>query len=375
MSSKKQKEAGAKGREEGHAYEQDVIESIDDETSNDIAVIQPEQMVESAVSENGTTTNKSDIEVSCNKTGQTVGISVKNPKKSRDSIQTQIVAKKNLLARLKEIKEASRCVRVFSNLFFGEVGQGKFKENCFKENCGKFGVDYDSLDPRWEQKRDRAYWDSIPLKYREAFLDYLNDSEVKKETLETVIKKGVTTLPGSDIMLWCDSSVSGKGSLRHTVAFDIDKLVESICKHEWRPYYSKPKSYSYEEEGEKKEEKQKNGRWDVTVEKVKVTKVKVSYPEDAQECTVLHLGPITLQMKGSGREKSPAAYHSMQFNTSLEALRSHCESHCPEAMIHEGDVPGLARHIESNFKEKHPSPSKQRKSIDPSTCGPVPMLL
>jgi len=288
--------AGEKGRSEGYLFEEQVAEAIN-EAPYEVTATHAEQLVESAVSSCRRTKNKSDIEVSSPKMDTPIGISVKNPAKLTTSIQIQVINRRNLLAQLNTIKEVSKDVKECCNLFFG---------GNLEDDCRGLGIDYDLLDFESERRRDRALWDSIPLKYREAFLDYFNDSEVKKETVKTVIKKGVTTLPGAEFQLWCNSSVAGKGKVEHIVAFNIDKLIQSICENDWQPNYY-------------------NGA-----------------------CSGLHLGPITLQMKGSGKKRS-AGYHSMQFNASLSAILLAC----PQAVIHKGSVSELAGLIsEGKLKKK-----------------------
>jgi len=382
--------AGEKGRAEGYLFEEQVAEAIN-EAPYKVTAVPAEQLVESAVSSRRGTKNKSDIEVSSPKMDTPIGISIKNPA-PRGNIQIQVINRKNLLAQLGTIKKVPKEVEEFCNLFFG----GNLEDDCRRLGIDRYGL----LDLQWERRRNRAYWGSIPQEYQEAFLDYFNDSEVKKETVKTVIKKGVTTLPGAEIMLWCDSSVAGKGKTEHTVAFDIDKLVESICKHEWRTSYRKPDSFdldkyvksvfkqaghelpdklpdelTFDQAGHEWHERltnhespksfdideyvkhifkqaghewspeyKLNGSWKVKGKlerkvkgEVKAWKVKVSYPDEASECSGLHLGPITLQMKGSGK-KGTAEYHSMQFNASLNAILLAC----PEAVIHKGSVSELA---------------------------------
>jgi len=322
--------SGKKGRDEGYLFEEQVVEAIN-EAPYKVTATHAEQLVESAVSSRRPTKNKSDIEVSSPKRDTPIGTSIKNPA-PRGSIQIQVINRKNLLAQLDTIKKVPKEVEEFCNLFFG---------GNLEDDYRRLGIDhYGLLDFQWERRRDRAWWDSIPQEYQEAFLDYFNDSEVKKETVKTVIKKGVTTLPGAEIMLWCHSSVAGKGKTEHTVAFEIDKLVESICKHEWLTNHERPKSFDINDHVEHVF-KQAGHEWCDEYKLNGPYKVKVSYPDKASECSGLHLGPITLQMKGSGKKRS-ATYHSMQFNASLNAILLAC----PEAVIHKGSVSELAELID-----------------------------
>jgi hypothetical protein len=384
--------SGKKGRDEGYLFEEQVAEAIN-EAPYEVTATPAEQLVESAVSSRRGTKNKSDIEVSSPKMDTPIGISIKNPARAGSGIQIQIINRRNLLAQLNTIKEVPKDVEEYCNLFFG----GNLEDDYRRLDIDHY--DYGLLDFQWERRRDRAYWGSIPQEHQEAFLDYFNDSEVKKETVKTVIKKGVTTLPGAEFQLWCNPSVAGKGKVDYIVAFDIDKLVESICKHEWLTNHERPKIFdlddyvksvfkqaghkltelpdelTFDQAGHEWHERltghespksfdideyvkhifkqadhgwspeyKLNGCWKVKGKlerrvkgEVKVWKVKVSYPDEASECSGLHLGPITLQMKGSG-EKRSAGYHSMQFNASLSAILLAC----PEAVIHKGSVSELA---------------------------------
>ena len=60
--------------------------------------------------------------------------------------------------------------------------------------------------------------------------------------------------------------------------------------------------------------------------------------------TVLALGPLTLQMKGSGK-KASSAYHSMQFNASIKEIIDDC----PEAVVSQGPLTQITDGI---FKNK-----------------------
>ena len=165
----------------------------------------------------------------------------------------QIIYKEKLLAQLEKTMPIPEGVREFFDLFFG---------GNLKEDCERLGVDYDSLEYENEKRRDRALWDSCPEQYRKAFLDYFNTPLVKREVLEIVLKRGVTALEGSDFMVWCDSSAAGKGNTQNLVAFRIDELIANVCKnYEWEPSYH------------------------------------------CGRCSAIYIGPVALQMKGSGQGK------------------------------------------------------------------------
>lgn len=275
MATQQKIQSGADGRTAGFEFE-DLLESVFNEAKyKDLKITHAKQIVEGSIAPTATNKNDKILQTS----GKRWGLSIKNPKTSSTTIQMQIIYKEKLLAQLGTVKPVPQAVSDFFDLFFG---------GNLEEDCARLGVDYDALEYDNEQRRDRALWDSVPTDLREAFLDYFNDEEIKREVLEVVLKRGVTALDGSDFMVWCDSSVAGKSNPEHLVGFRIDSLIDEICKrYSWEPNYHKG------------------------------------------ICSAVYLGPINLQMKGSGKGKS---YHSPQFRMSLSnAIRL-----CPKVRMYRG---------------------------------------
>ena len=281
MATQQKMQSGANGRTEGFDFE-DLLEEIFNATGHSgLKIVPAKQMVEGIVAK--TARNKNDKVIESASPAD--GLSIKNPKTSGTPIQMQIILKKKLLARLGMIEPVPQGVLDFFDLFFGTPDTDKFREDC-----ARLGVNYDALEYQHERRRNRALWDSIPKKLSNAFLKYFNKEEIKREILEVVLKRGVTALRGSEFMIWCDSSVAGKSNPAHLAAFRIDTLIDQIisAKFKWTP-------------------KLHQGRR-----------------------STVYLGPLGLQMKGSG---SGQDYHNPQFRMSLNsAIRE-----CPSVPVFRGD--------------------------------------
>jgi len=267
----KKQEAGAKGRAEGYEFEEAIIECINAADCSGIIATKAKQIVRGNIAP--TATSKSDIEVLSPNRVKPYGVSIKNPKSNGTTIQMQVIKELKLLAQLGKVKETPEDVVEFFNLFFGDKCSQKFQSDC-----DRLGVDYDSLDYEHEQRRQRAVWDSIPVNLRGAFLSYFNDIAIKREILEVVFKRGVTATDGVDFMVWCQSSLAGKSNADKLVGYPVDVLIDEICSsYEWEPNYY-------------------NGR-----------------------ASAIYLGPLALQMKGSGGIEKEN-YHNPQFRASLSKV-------------------------------------------------------
>ena len=97
-------------------------------------------------------------------------------------------------------------------------------------------------------------------------------------------------------MLWCDSTKGGKGTTSHLSVCKMSELKNEVMKFDW-------------------------------------------VIRDSQ--TVWAIGPLTLQMKGSGN-KSSANYHNPQFNASLNDLKKHC----PDVFV-DGDLVAMHNFIKN----------------------------
>ena len=268
---KKRQKAGSKGRKEGYKFEDTIMEAINKADCNGIVASKAKQNVRGTIAEKAT--NKSDIEISNPNSDTPIGISIKNPKSDSTTIQMQIIKKEKLLDQLNKVKLVPQDVKDFFSLFLGnKSGQ------VFKSDCDRLGVDYDSLDYQEERRRHRALWDSIPAKYCDAFLSYFNDIAIKREILEVVFKRGVTASDGVSYMVWCQSSLAGKSNADNLVGYPVDVLINEVCNNfEWEPNYHKGRA------------------------------------------SAIYLGPLALQMKGSGGIEKEN-YHNPQFRASLNKV-------------------------------------------------------
>ena len=215
---------------------------------------------------------------------KTKGISIKNPQKSSSSIQVFIPSKDKLIAALENVLTMPQEVKNYLELWLGQQSQ----EELF-EVCKKMGVEPDGLDYKDEVRRMRLKHSSIPEVYQIAFRQYINDPIIKSELFDLSFSKGFckNKVNHAEYMLWCDSTKGGKGTTSHLSVCKMSELKNKVMKFDW-------------------------------------------VIRDSQ--TVWALGPLTLQMKGSGK-KSGASYHSPQFNASLNDLKKHC----PDVFV-DGDL-------------------------------------
>jgi len=246
---------GEKGRVEGYGYEKIIEASANSYSKN--SSCPSKQGVESILG--GTTTSKSDTSISDH------NISIKNPGRSGASIQMFVTSQKNIL---KGCGCNNLDVGIASKLFFGTPNEEEF-ENLLIQ-CG---VKKEKLSYNEEIRRKRLKFFSLPEKYQVSLLTFLNKN--KKHLVECALKKGWAKDPQTyaDFMLWSDSSVGGKSSLDHMCLFDMRDVIDKVCEYDWSIRSSE---------------------------------------------TVFELGPLTLQMKGSGKGMSK---HNFQFKASLDDLR------------------------------------------------------
>ena len=188
--------------------------------------------------------------------------SIKNPGKSSASIQIMVTA----LHKFLESYNADEDTRNAFKLFLGlSNGFGKLlKENKIKES---------DLNYNDELRRQRVKFSSLSQYSRDAILSFLNKN--KRDIVDIVVRRGWAddSKDFANKMIWCDSSVHQKSDVEHLCLFDSEEVINTICEYDW---------------------------------------------EVRPRQTVLYLGPLTLQMKGSGKGE---AYHYPQFNCSLNDLR------------------------------------------------------
>jgi hypothetical protein len=256
--------AGRKGRNEGYQFEDAVISLINE--SQSLPTAAGVGRVEDI--NNSTTVSKPDIHLLDG--DRHIGISVKNPKKYTASIQMMIVGLGRFCAAMKYRGIiVPPMARTCLSLFVGD-GYKDFESNLKRAGIAKWKLDYDT-----EVRRFRCLWSSIPEKYRAALLDFFGSREVKVALLDIVLKQGMASadpMHEAGWMLW--SNGSEKSDLNRVAAYVTDALVEVAASKEW---------------------------------------------EVRPSNSVLQLGPLTLQMKGSGSKMS-TSYHSLQFNASLSDI-------------------------------------------------------
>ena len=246
---------GEKGRVEGYGYEKIIEANANSYSKNSSRP--SKQGVESILG--GTTTSKSDTSINSH------NISIKNPGRSGASIQMFVTSQKNIF---KGCACDNPDIGIASKLFFGTPDEEEFENLLVQYEIKKEELSYNE-----ETRRRRLKFFSLPQKHQSVLLEFLNTN--KRHLVECALRKGWAKDPQSyaDFMLWSDSSVGGKSSLEHMCLFDIEDVIDKVCEHDWAIRPSE---------------------------------------------TVFELGPLTLQMKGSGKGMSK---HNFQFKASLDGLR------------------------------------------------------
>jgi hypothetical protein len=270
--------SGAKGRAQGFDYE-DLLENKANSKKKGVAA-KVEQSQPSILGEQKTT-SKADITI-YDRT-----ISVKNPGKSTSSIQMFVTPGANIL---KGCSCGDPVVEEAIQMFFGVPD-----EKEFYRLLAHHGILTSTLSQKDELRRHRLKFPNLPQSHQDALLLFLNNN--KRDLVEFTLRKGWASdsYTYADYMLWSDSSVGGKSSLNHMCLFHMNDVINEICKHNWKP---------------------------------------------RQSGTVFELGPLTLQMKGSGGI-TKSAYHHFQFNTSLNDLRKHGIPH------QNGNFQSMLKHLEA----------------------------
>ena len=264
MSTDARQTGGERGRKEGFLFEQRLRESISGkEVAWGIDIFNERK-----------TTPKTDL-ISVRKVNQrnvTENISLKNPKNERMSVQLQIGS----VNRFNKLFEISQQIMDVMNPFFGNdpllsTKEG-YKNNLqFKNLCSKWGVEYNNLNVKDEVRRCRVSGSNIP-QFKD-FLIWIDRN--KRQISEFVLSTGFNN-PTKHPETIADTIMfaAKKNDLNSIEKFAISDVVNKIAANA----------------------------------EVKLRK----------SGTVIEIGPITLQMKGSGKG---ASYHYMQFNMSLVDLR------------------------------------------------------
>jgi hypothetical protein len=258
--------AGRTARAEGLEFEDMIISLINESQSLPMAS-GTEKVVDI---NNSKTVPKPDLHLLNEEGMPQIGISVKNPGRRSSSIQMMIVGLGRFCAamRYRGIIVPPKA-RMCLSLFIGD-GYKDFESSLRRAGIAKWKLDYDT-----ELRRFRCLWSSIPHQHRASLLDFFGSYKVKKALLEIVLKQGMASagpMHEAGWMLWSDGP--GKSDLNSVSAYTTDALIEAAASEEW---------------------------------------------EIRPSNSVLQLGPLTLQMKGSGNKKG-SSYHSLQFNASLSDI-------------------------------------------------------
>jgi len=296
--SKKQKrklaEAGNKGRIEGLEYESLVIDRVNTTQKLPFCAVKVCR-VQDIREGKYTTKAKPDCHILSEEGARITGVSIKNPRTRGVSIQMMIVS----LSRFCSAMEYRGLpvppqVRTCLSLF---VGDG-FKD--FDSSVSKAGISEGTLDYDTEVRRSRCLWSSIPQRYRDSLWAFFGNYDVKKATMDIVLKQGMSSRDpahNADWMLWSDGK--HKSDLDNVCVYKTDALINAIALQVWniRPSNS-----------------------------------------------VLEIGPITLQMKGSGGKKT-TSYHSLQFNASLSDIERYeslglsiIRGNCPDVFAEMAEI-------------------------------------
>ncbi len=252
---------GEKSRAEGYEYEDLVVERANQLYENS-AVKTGDDFHERAHESKTKTKSKTDLVF------REKNVSLKNPGENSSSIQvfntTQNVFTETLNLKGTDIEVALR-------LLYGTP----YKEE-FERLLVECGIEKEDLHWEDETRRQRLLFSSLPQQKQSTLLSFFENN--KRCLVEATFKKGWAkdSKAHADFMLWSESSMAGKTSLDHMCLFDMKEVINKICEYDW---FVRPSA-------------------------------------------VLVLGPLTLQMKGSGNKKT-WSYHDLQFNTSLNALKKH----------------------------------------------------
>lgn len=203
--------------------------------------------------------------------------SVKNPEKASTSTQIQVCS----VDRFCRLFGVSGNLKTQFDQFFGNHGffknigkdKGKFEQHCISQ----WNIDPSKLHPKNEIHRNRLLLSSI--EEGDKLVDWFQDNieSVLTFVFKTSFNDPTNIDAIADTILW----VEKKNDYSSKVEIDIDTLIDSI----------------------------------VSTATVKIRNNK-RYGQ-----SVIEIGPITLQMKGSG--KTASAYHNMQFNASLKDIKKY----------------------------------------------------
>jgi hypothetical protein len=264
MSIKTRQVAGERGRCEGLLFEKKLRDSISGKNVSRGIDIFNERL----------TTPKTDIIFHTKISGlnNDEKISLKNPKTKSTPVQIQLCS----VDRFNKLFKTPEHIVHIMNPFFGNDLILSTKEGCknnpqFKNICNKWGVEYNNLNSKNEIRRCRVFGSNIP-KFEE-FIDWINHN--KRQISEFVLSTGFNdATKHPETVANIIAFASKKNDLNSIEKFTISDILEKIAINA--------------------EVKLRNSN------------------------TVIEIGPITLQMKGSGKG---AGYHYMQFNMSLSDLK------------------------------------------------------
>ena len=298
---KRQQSGGAKGRNDGYAFE-DLVQSQVNRLCGPSGLLMedPENLRAPSTWSGGKkkTPVKSDKNII--KGQSQVGVSIKN---SPTSTQMQIIALEGLIFVLNSALVMPPAAKRALELFLGNSTSGEtFEQMLAIENIDRSSLDCDMSKKGQEVRRKRILWSSLPVHYANSLLAYLNNPVVKRRLLDVIYREGTASEGFVDWQCWCDTTVSGKNNPDDLVVINLKEFIDLQMGEQWKVRGSN---------------------------------------------SVLALGPTTFQMKGSGKGKSK---HSPQFKMSLSDLRKHYGG---RLKMFEGDAASVfPKVIENHRKEK-----------------------
>ena len=255
----KQVAAGKKGRLSGLKFEEDIAIAYRGH-------ILPKNKVKSIYG--GLTDRKADIEADQQR------FSIKNPAGISKSIQIQVCPCTTFSKRF-SIKEESLEYTMLEQ-FFGASPE-ILKHDTYKNNPkffgdfaeSRWGINSTCLGYQWELRRSRVLFNN--LTHDDIFLEIFKKNKI--EIVDMCFRSGMIHPSEEKSMATHVLWASKKDDVNSIEIIDIQNIIDSCDS------------------------------WQVSVQ-----------PRQS----VIKIGPMTIQMKGSSEE--PSSYHSMQFNVSLSAL-------------------------------------------------------
>lgn len=191
--------------------------------------------------------------------------SIKNPKAKSTSTQVQVCS----VDRFCRLFNISGELKTAFDQFFGNHGYFKDKV-LFKEHCKNvWNIDVNKLDSNLEIRRNRLLFNNVTNNQK--IVEWFKNNT--RDVLEFVFKSSFNDPSNADVIANRICWTEKQDCILTRQEYDIDLLIKDIMSQ-------------------------------ATI-----------FVRESQ--SVIEIGPVTLQMKGSGKGR---AYHNMQFNASLNSL-------------------------------------------------------